>query len=119
MVKFDNKAKEKLITIFPDVEVLQRSYDISKKERVIQHIRKLLKYADTDKLYPYYIMLVTSTGRFLATKPELHNLNRKPPAYFTLKNERAQDYNVRDLLLGAPKVFTIEFSTQEDECLPN
>lgn len=52
-------------------------------------------------------MLGTATGRFTASKPELHNLLGKEP------------YNIRDTLLADKNVFAIDFKSQEDRMYPS
>lgn len=46
-------------------------YDLSKKEKVLQNLTKLLQFAEEDRFYPNYQMLGTETGRFTASKPEM------------------------------------------------
>ncbi|CAI2166747.1 26_t:CDS:2, partial [Funneliformis geosporum] len=123
-IKFDRKAQEELLLRFPNDQVLQRAYDISKKTRVLQQIKKLIKYASLSSsqdmssiFHPNYIMLCQSTGRFSAREPELHNFTTRPPKRLVGK-EYLTLYNVRDLLLGSSSleknVFSIDFSNQED-----
>jgi hypothetical protein len=98
-----------------DTRVTRELYDllITKMERVLQQLKKLLVYADEDKLYPNYIMLGTATGRFQARQPELHNLSTSPPKTFVIKGERPEFYNVRDLLLSGDNVFSIDFANRK------
>lgn len=45
-VKFDSNAKELLMKHFPEDRILKLAYDISKRNRAIEQIRRLFKYAD-------------------------------------------------------------------------
>lgn len=51
-------------------------------------------------------------GRFEGRQPEFQNLLAKPLPYFP--GENPNDYNVRDTLLGADNVFSVDFANQED-----
>lgn len=78
-IKFDSNlrskpAREKLIELFPKDEVLLSVCEPLNMKTAMQQIYKLLIYADGDTIYPNYNFLGTATGRFRATKPELHNL---------------------------------------------
>jgi len=101
-LQFDKEVRKKLLERFPKDGKLLVANEISKVNRAIQQVKKLLEYSDKDRFYPNYIMLGTATGRFQAREPELHNLLAKEP------------YNIRDLLLGGEGVFTIDFKSQED-----
>jgi hypothetical protein len=67
--KLDSKAMKLLLRHYPEDQVLQLAYDISKRNRAIEQIGRLLKYADG--LYPNYNLLACSTGRFRVDKPDL------------------------------------------------
>lgn len=49
-------------------------------------------------------MLGTETGRFTASKPEMHNFNTRAPERLLLEAEDTRNYNVRDLLLSGENV---------------
>jgi hypothetical protein len=80
----------------------------------ILQLNNLLKYSDGDRWHPNYKFLGKATGRFSSSKPEFHNLVRKHPKLFIHKGENPEDSNLRNLLLGAPNVFGIDFAQQED-----
>lgn len=73
-MKLDSKSMKLLLKHYPEDQVLQLAYDISKWNRAIEQIGRLLKYADGGVLYPNYNLLACSTGRFRVDKPDLQNL---------------------------------------------
>lgn len=107
-LSFDIDARERLLSVFPDDQVLKDAHLI-KGNRAVQLYTKFLKYADGDRLYPNYNMLGAASGRFTASLPEFQNLTSKPRNY---GGDDPQDNNVRDTLLGAENVFEIDFANQ-------
>jgi hypothetical protein len=81
---------------FPKDMTLLRAYDAKKKERA--HLRKILKFAEGDVLYPSNTLLGANTGRFTTSNPEFHNFN--PDNLISEKELQTAEFSCPRFLCG-------------------